>query len=78
MAKPTQDDLILAISEIFAPLEVSADSTLDSLEATSVSLLRLMAMVQRQFHVELDVVDMYTIEVISDLIKLIEERISNE
>lgn len=78
MAKPTQDDLILAISEIFAPLEVSADSTLDSLEATSVSLLRLMAMVQRKFHVELDVVDMYTIEVISDLIKLIEERISSE
>jgi acyl carrier protein len=65
-----------AISEVFAPAEVSPDSTLDDLGADSVSLLRLMASIQRRFDVVLDVVDMYSVNDVGELIRLVEERMT--
>lgn len=78
MSNEKSDDLISVISEVFAPLEVSLDSTLDGLEATSVLLLRLMVTIQRRFDVELDVVDMFTVDNIGDLVQLVEERITQK
>lgn len=69
-------ELMSVISEVFAPLEVSPESTLDSLEATSISLLRLMASIQSRFDVELDVVDMFTVGDIGELIQLVKERMT--
>ncbi|MET7621987.1 acyl carrier protein [Streptomyces sp. NPDC005408] len=63
-----------AISEVFAPLEVSLDNTFDDLGATSVSLLRLMVSIQSRFDVTLDVVDMFTVGNVGELIHLVEER----
>lgn len=76
MSNEKSDDLISVISEVFAPLEVSPDSTFDGLEATSVSLLRLMASIRRKFDVDLDVVDMFTVDDVGDLIRLVEERMA--
>jgi acyl carrier protein len=66
--------LLSVISEVFAPAEVSPTSTLESLGATSVTLLRLMAAVRRELDVELDVVDMFSIDDVGDLIRLVGER----
>lgn len=68
------DDLISVISEVFAPLDVSLDSTFEDLEANSVLLLRLMVSIHRRCDVELDVVDMFSVDGIGDLVKLVEER----
>jgi acyl carrier protein len=76
MSDGQPDDLMSVISEVFAPLEVSPDSTFDGLEATSVSLLRLMVSIQRRFDVDLDVVDMFAVDDIGDLIRLVEERMT--
>ncbi|MEU1128297.1 acyl carrier protein [Streptomyces sp. NPDC005900] len=67
-------DLLSVISEVFAPLEVSPDNTFDDLGATSVSLLRLMVSIQSAFDVPLDVVDMFTVENVGELMQLVEER----
>ncbi|MFE5583109.1 acyl carrier protein [Kitasatospora sp. NPDC056531] len=64
------------ISEVFTPLEVSLDSTFDDLGATSVSLLRLMVSVQSTFDVDLDVVDMFTVANVGELVQLVEQRIA--
>lgn len=64
------------ISEVFAPEEISPDGTFDDLGATSVLLLRLMVALQREFNVDLDVVDMYSVEDVADLIRLVEERMT--
>lgn len=68
------DDLMSVISEVFAPLDVSLDSTFEDLEANSVLLLRLMVSIHRRCDVELDVVDMFSVDSIGDLVKLVEER----
>lgn len=74
MSKKQSDDLMSVISEVFAPFEVSLDSTFDDLEATSVSLLRLMVSIQSRFDVHLDVVDMFTVGDVGELVQLVEER----
>lgn len=76
MSVQMPDDLISVVSEVFAPLEVSPDSTFESLEATSVSFLRLMASIKRRFDVDLDVVDMFDVDDVGDLIQLVEERMA--
>ncbi|MFF7636240.1 acyl carrier protein [Kitasatospora sp. NPDC008050] len=76
MSNEQPDDLMSVISEVFAPLEVSLESTFDELGATSVSLLRLMVSIQSKFDVDLDVVDMFTVDDIGDLVRLVEERIA--
>ncbi|MFE6503738.1 acyl carrier protein [Kitasatospora sp. NPDC057738] len=75
MSNAQSDDLMSVISEVFAPLEVSLDSTFDDLGATSVSLLRLMVSIQSTFDVDLDVVDMFTVANVGELVQLVEERI---
>lgn len=78
MSNEKSDDLISLLSEVFAPLEVSLDSTLDGLEATSVTLLRLMVSIKRRFDVDLDVVDMFTVDDVGDLVRLVEERMTQK
>jgi acyl carrier protein len=74
MPNEKPDDLMSVISEVFAPLDVSLDSTFEDLEATSVLLLRLMVSINRRCDVELDVVDMFSVDDVGDLVKLVEER----
>lgn len=74
MSDGQSNDLMSVISEVFAPLEVSLASTFDSLGATSVLLLRLMVSIQSRFDVDLDVVDMFTVDDVGQLIRLVEER----
>ncbi|WP_217208452.1 acyl carrier protein [Streptomyces sp. AC550_RSS872] len=78
MSNDLSDDLMSVISEVFAPREVSLDDTFDSLEATSVSLLRLMVSIRSSFNVTLDVVDMFTVDNIGDLVQLVEERMAQD
>lgn len=78
MSNDKSDDLMSVISEAFAPAEVTPDSTLFDLGATSLSLLRLMASLQRRFDVALDVVDMYSVDSIGELVRLVEERRSTD
>jgi acyl carrier protein len=76
MSNEQSDDLMSVISEVFAPLEVSLDSTFNGLGATSVSLLRLLVSIQSRFDVDLDVVDMFSVDDVGDLIRLVEGRIT--
>lgn len=76
MSNEQSDDLMSVISEVFAPLEVSPDSTFDDLTADSVSLLRLMVAIQSKFDVDLDVVDMFTVGDVGELIDLVEGRMA--
>lgn len=76
MSNEQPDDLISVIAEVFAPLEVSPHSTFESLGATSVSLLRLMVSIQSRIDVDLDVIDMFTVDGVGDLIRLVEERMA--
>ncbi|BFV59633.1 hypothetical protein KCMC57_up47370 [Kitasatospora sp. CMC57] len=76
MSNDQSVELMSVISEVFAPLEVSEESTFDALGATSVSLLRLMVSIQSAFDVDLDVVDMFTVENVGDLVRLVDERIA--
>lgn len=66
--------MLSVISEVVSPLEVSPDSSLDDLEASSVLLLRLMVALQQKFDVVLDVVDMFSVDDVGDLVRLVEER----
>ncbi|MFG2863844.1 acyl carrier protein [Streptomyces sioyaensis] len=75
MSNEQPGDLMSVISEVFAPLEVALESTFDELGATSVSLLRLMVSIQSTFDVDLDVVDMFTVTNVGELVQLVEERI---
>ncbi|MER5950472.1 acyl carrier protein [Streptomyces sp. NPDC001904] len=75
MSNEQSDALMSEISEIFSPLEVSRDSTFADLGATSVSLLRLMVSTQTKFNVDIDVVDMFTVDTVGEFISLVEERI---
>jgi acyl carrier protein len=75
MSTAQSGDVMSVISEVVSPLEVSPDSSLDDLEVTSVLLLRLMVALQRRFDVVLDVVDMYSVDDVGDLVRLVEERI---
>jgi acyl carrier protein len=68
------DDLMSVISEVFAPLDVSLDSTFEDLEVSSILLLRLMVSINHRCDVELDIVDMFSVDNIGDLVKLVEER----
>ncbi len=76
MSNNLSADLMSVISEVFAPEEISPDGTFDDLGATSVLLLRLMVALQREFNVDLDVVDMYSVEDVADLIRLVEEHMT--
>lgn len=76
MAVQMPDDLISVVSEVFASPEVSPDNTFEDLEATSVLFLRLMASIKRRFGVDLDVVDMFDVDDVGDLIQLVEERMA--
>lgn len=76
MSNDQSDDLMLVISEVFAPEEVTRESTFEDLGATSLHLLRLMSSFQRKFHVALDVVDMFSVDSVGDLIQLVEERMA--
>jgi acyl carrier protein len=64
------------ISEVFAPAEVSPESTFDDLGASSLHLLRLVSSFNRRFDVALDVVDMFSVDNVGDLIRLVEERMA--
>lgn len=76
MSNDQSDDLMSVISEVFAAEEVSPDSTFEDLGATSVLFLRLMVSLQRKFDVALDVVDMFSVDDVADLIRLVEERMT--
>ncbi|MET8723861.1 acyl carrier protein [Streptomyces misionensis] len=75
MSNEQPGDLMSVISEVFAPREVTLESAFEDLEATSVTLLRLMVSIQSTFDVDLDVVDMFTVANIGELVQLVEERI---
>lgn len=74
MSNAHSGDVMSLISGVFAPVEVAPERTLDDLGATSLHLLRLMNELQTEFDVQLDVIDMFTVEKVSDLIQLVESR----
>ncbi len=74
MSNERSDAVMSVLSDVFAPAEISPESTFDDLQATSVSLLRLMVSLQRKFDVDLDVVDMFGVKDVGDLIRLVGER----
>ncbi len=76
MSNQQPEHVLSVISEVFAPAEVSPSSTFDDLEATSVLLLRLMVSLQHEFDVELDVVDIFSVTDVAELIRLVEERMA--
>lgn len=78
MSNAQSGDVMSVISEVVSPLEVSPDSSFDDLEASSVLLLRLMVALQRRFDVVLDVVDMFSVDDVNDLVRLVEERMPRE
>lgn len=76
MSNEQSHDLMSVISEVFAPAEVSPESTFDDLGASSLHLLRLVSSFNRRFDVALDVVDMFSVDNVGDLIRLVEERMA--
>ena len=74
MSSNQPDELMSVISEVFDAEEVSLESTFNSLDATSVTLLRLIVVLKSRFDVDLDVVDMFTVDTVNDLVLLVEER----
>jgi acyl carrier protein len=74
MSNEESGDVMSMIAEVFAPAEVTPDSTLDALGASSLHLLRLMNDFQSEFDVHLDVIDMFTVETVGDLTALVESR----
>jgi len=70
------DAVLSLVSEVFAPEPISPEGTFEDLGATSVLLLRLMATIQRQLDIDLDVVDMYSVDDVAGLIHLVEERMA--
>ena len=74
MSNEKSGDVMALVSEVFAPAEVRPDSTLDDLGADSLQMLRLMNDLQTEFDVHVDVIDMFTVESIADLIQLVESR----
>ena len=75
MSNAQPGDVMSVISEVVSPIQVSPDSTLEDLEVSSVLLLRLMVALQRKFDIVLDVVDMFSVDDVADLVRLVEERI---
>ena len=73
-----QHDVLSVVSEVFSPLEISAEDSFDDLEATSVLLLRLMVTLRDQFDIPLDVVDMFDVETIGDLVQLVNGRVAEK
>ena len=69
------DEVVTIVSDVFDVKGVSPDRNFDDLEATSVLFLRLMLAIQGRFDIELDVVDMYSVDYVADLIQLVEERV---
>ena len=78
MSNTISDDVLSVISDVFSPREVLPNSKIGALEADSVSLLRLMVVLQRRFNVTLDVVDMFNADDVGDLVRLVEERVRPE
>jgi acyl carrier protein len=66
------------IAEVLAPIEAKPDDNFDDLETTSVHMLRLMVTLQREFDVEIDVVDMFEVELVEDLVRLVVGRLPQQ
>jgi acyl carrier protein len=73
-----QHDVLSVVSEVFSPLEISSEDSFDDLEATSILLLRLMLTLRDQFEIPLDVVDMFDVETIGDLVQLVNDRVAEK
>jgi acyl carrier protein len=78
MSNAKSDEVMSVIFDVLSPLEVSADSRLGDVGANSVLLLRLMTALQRKFNVVLSVVDMFSVDDVGDLVRLVEERMPRE
>jgi acyl carrier protein len=76
MPNEQSDHVMSVIAEVFAPTEVAPESTFDDLGVTSVMLLRLMVSLQRECGAELDVIDMFSVDDVGALVRLVEERSS--
>jgi acyl carrier protein len=74
MSSEKSGDVLALVSEVFAPVEVRPESTFDDLGADSLQLLRLMNDFHTEFDVQVDVIDMFTVENIAELVTLIESR----
>lgn len=74
MVSNEHDEVMAVITSVFAPVEVSVDSTFDDLGASSLSLLRLISVLQRRFGVMIDVAELFSAEDISEVIELVETR----
>ncbi|MGN7187578.1 phosphopantetheine-binding protein [Microbacterium enclense] len=66
MVSNERDELMAVIASVFAPAEVSMDSTLNNFGASSLLLLRLISALQRRFGVVLDVAELFSAEDISE------------
>lgn len=74
MVNNEHDELMAVIASVFAPAEVSVDSTFDDLGASSLSLLRLISVLQRRFGVVIDVAVLFSAEDISEVIELVDTQ----
>jgi acyl carrier protein len=72
------DEVMAKISEVLAPIEAKPEDNFDDLETTSVHMLRLMVTLQREFDVDIDVVDMFEVEFVEDLIRLVVGRLPQQ
>ena len=74
MSSSRSDNVLAAVAEVFAADEVAPESTFEDLGSTSVLFLRLLVFLQRHLDADIDVVDMYSVETVADLIQLVDER----
>jgi len=74
MSKIESDDVVSVISEVFAPTQVSPDSTFEELGVASAVRLRLLVSIQQRLGVNLDVVDIFSVDDVRGLIRLVEEH----
>ncbi len=78
MSKIKPDDVMSAISEVLAPARVSPDSTFEELGVVSAVRLRLLVVIKQRFSVNLDVVDIFSVNDVRDLIRLVEKHLVDE
>lgn len=77
MSNSLSDDVVAALSVAFELDDAGAimpDSTFEDLGSTSVFLLRLLVALWRHFDVDLDVADMYSVDDVAGLVRLVDVR----
>jgi acyl carrier protein len=75
MGDPVMDVVLAEIADVLGLAEVRAEQRMPDLGADSVTLLRLMGVLQERFDISMDVVDIFTAELAGDLVATVEASI---